>query len=389
MNPVKQFKFEATDAAARVTRRHWFMLTATALAGCGGGGSDAGGGTAGVPGTGGTGMYAQGSISGFGSIIVNGIKFDDTAATVQIDGLTLASTDLRLGMVASVQAKRGTDLTLGTASQIEVWSIAQGPVSNVQSSAFSVAGMHINTNSATILDGISTAQALLDGVHVAVWGLQAGADGSSWTATRVAVVTTTSIVSTGLVAVTNAQRSLHGLPLTGGAAANLSAGQLVRVEGSLSQGHLDVSKVNLLGLQSGSQPTGELEIEGLVTATSSNSSFMLGNVAVQASGALFTSAVPIAVGQRIEVHGNWQGQVLMAVKVELEDGPKLDEAEIDARIDLFTSLSNFTVRGQRCDASGAEISHGSASELKVGVKVKVKGTKAGEVLLVTKLELDH
>ena len=56
-------------------------------------------------------------------------------------------------------------------------------------------------------------------------------------------------------------------------------------------------------------------------------------------------------------------------------------------IEQFTSLADFVVRGQRCDASGAAITQGKASDLKVGVKVKVEGTKAGDVLQVSRLEI--
>lgn len=77
-----------------LTRRHWLVLAASILPGCGGGSGSV---TALLPGTGGTGIYAQGSISGFGSVIVNGIRFDDTAATVQLDGVTRGSADLQIG----------------------------------------------------------------------------------------------------------------------------------------------------------------------------------------------------------------------------------------------------------------------------------------------------
>ena len=71
----------------------------------------------------------------------------------------------------------------------------------------------------------------------------------------------------------------------------------------------------------------------------------------------------------------------------MESEQKLDVAEIDARIEQFTSVANFVVRGQRCNASAAKITKGRVTDLKVGVKVKLKGTKAGDVLMVTELEI--
>ena len=367
-----------------VSRRSLLALAVSGLAGCGGG---AGGGlVAGLPGTGGTGLFAQGTINGFGSVIVNGIRFDDTAATVQLDGVTASSQELRLGMVADVQGLRGADLTLGVANAIEVWSVAQGLVSQVQGVQFKVAGMLVQADAATVFDGISSVAALANGQRVAVWGLQSGTDGSRWTATRVALVSATVLVSTGIV---SAAGTLNGFALSGQKAASLSAGQLVRVQGPLSSSgsSVQVDSFKLLGSQSGSLPQGDVEIEGLVTALLSGSRFMLGSVEVDASSAsLAASYKALSIGQRIEVEGNWQGRVLKAVAFGVESEQKLDEAEIEAKIEQFTSLANFVVRGQRCNASSAAISKGTVADLKVGVKVKLHGTKAGDVLMVTTLE---
>ena len=112
------------------------------------------------------------------------------------------------------------------------------------------------------------------------------------------------------------------------------------------------------------------------------------NVEVDASSAGVSASYKVlAVGQRIEVEGTWQGKVLKAVSLEVESEQKLDDAEIEARIEQFTSLADFVVRGQRCNASVAKITKGRVSDLKVGVKVKLYGTKAGDVLMVTELEI--
>jgi hypothetical protein len=375
-----------TGLSTPVNRRSMLALAVSALTGCGGGGAGSGL-LAALPGTGGTGLFAQGAIIGFGSVIVNGIRFDDAAASVNLDGVVASSQDLRLGMVADVQGQRGADLTLGVANAIEVWSIAQGVVSQVQGGQFKVAGMLIQADAATVFDGISSVAALTNGLRVAVWGLQSGADGSRWTATRVAVVSATALVSTGIV---SAAGTLNGMALSGSKAAGLGSGQLARVQGSLSTSgtSVQVDSFKLLGLQSGSLAQGDVEIEGLVTSLLSGSRFMLGNVEVDASNAsLAASYRALSIGQRIEVEGNWQGRVLKAAMFGVESDQKLEQAEIEARIEQFTSLSNFVVRGQRCNASGATFSKGVAGDLKVGVKVKLQGTKAGDVLMVTRLEI--
>jgi hypothetical protein len=368
-----------------ISRRNWLALAASALAGCGGGGGI----VAALPGTGGTGIFAQGAIAGFGSVIVNGIKFDDSGAAVQVDGIAASSQDLRLGMVAAVQGASGADPALGVASQIEVWSIAQGAVSLVRSGAFGVAGMTIQANSATVYEGIASASSLAVGQNVAVWGLQSGADGSQWIATRVALIAAavSRIVTTGLVVVAGVQRSVNGLALRGTAAAAMTAGQLVRVKGVPSDGGLQVEEFKVLGLPGDAGSGRQVEVEGVVTQVMSPTRFMLGNIEVDSSAIPAAQGAGVAAGLRIQVRGTQQGQLLRASALESESEQTLGQAEIEGAIQQYTSLASFVVRGQRCDASAAAITQGKASDLAVGVKVKVEGTKAGDVLRVSRLEI--
>ncbi|MEI7536278.1 MAG: DUF5666 domain-containing protein [Comamonadaceae bacterium] len=385
---------KSEKAHAQLTRRHWMVLAASAVtAGCGGGGTT---GIAGLPGTGGTGVFAQGAISGFGSVIINTIKFDDTLAAVLIDGQSATSADLRLGMVASVQGQRGSDATQGTANSIEVWSIAQGLVSAGRatpgsSGQFTLSGMTVLTDLNTVFEGSSATHPVLPGQRVAVWGLQTGTDARTWSATRVALVSATAVVSTGLVSIANSQRSVNGLLLSGDAARALAAGDLVRVRGTLSStdGSLSVQSVQYPSVPATSAQQGEAEIEGWVTSVATSGRFNLGSVVVDASQAVFDPASAlVAAGSRVEVSGVWQSGVLKSTKVRIQNVQEIETVEINGRIQEFTSLANFVVRGQPCDASGLSVvSNGKLTDLKLGVAVKLTGTKAGDVLKVTKLEL--
>jgi hypothetical protein len=366
-----------------LNRRHWLTLALGSLSGCGGGDIS----TAGTPGTGGTGMYAVGSIQGFGSVIVNGIKFDDTQASIVVNGLTLTSAALRLGMVAQVHGERSSTATLGTASQIAVWSIAQGSVSSVSSTQCTVAGMTLRINSNTVFDGVSAAT-LTVGQTVTVWGLQADSTATVWTASRITLTSASTVVSTGLLQRTSGgQTHINGLTLSGDGLDSVSSGSLLWVEGQLSGiQQLQVSRSVLL--DTGLPRSGEAEVEGMVTAVSRGQRFTLGTVPVDASALTLSS--PVAVGQRLEVSGQWQNGTLIATKLELEDEDQPHDIEIQAPIQSYTSLSDFVVRSQHCNASSVtQIGNGSAADLKVGVVVKVKGTLSGNVLIVTELEIEN
>jgi hypothetical protein len=385
---------KSDNLQARMTRRSWIVLAAsTVTTGCGGGGTMN---IAGLPGTGGTGVFAQGAIAGFGSVIINAIKFDDSLATVLLDGQSATSADLRLGMVASIQGQRGSDATLGTANSIEVWSIAQGLVSAGRatpgsSGQFTLAGMTVLTDLNTVFEGNSATLPVVPGQRLSVWGLQTGADARTWSATRVAVVSVTTVVSTGLVSVINSQRSVNGLVLTGDAARALVAGDLVRVSGTLSavDGSLALQSVQYPSVPATSAQQGEAEIEGWVTSVATTDRFNVGGVVVDASQATLSPAgARVAVGSRLEVSGVWQTGVLKATKVQVQNVQELETVEISGRIQAFTSMANFVVRGQPCDASGVSVvGNGKLTDLKLGASVKLTGTKAGDVLKVIQIAL--
>lgn len=374
-----------------LTRRAWIITTAAGLSACGGGGGDL---FAGLPGTGGTGspLFAQGSIAGFGSVIVNGITFNDVQAQVQLDGVAASSADLRLGMVADIEGERGVDLTMATASRIAVWSIAQGVISQVGSTGFVVAGMTIQTKTNTVFDGVASSSQLQTGQAVIVWGLQVSADASIWQATRVAVVPALAqVVSSGRARVANPQVLLNGWVLTGSPVAALVDGSLVRVAGvaSVDGRSLNVTRVTSIAAGDLNPMEGAVEIEGFVTTLVSNNRFTMGSIEVDVSNAIYTPpGAQLTLGARIEIYGNWVSGLLKANEVELEDEQSGHLAEIHGTITSFTSISDFVVRGQRCNAASAEISHGKASDLGVGVTVKVEGTAVGDLLMVSQLEFD-
>jgi Domain of unknown function (DUF5666) len=374
--------------STKLPRRSFLAVTAWSLASCGGGM----GGFAGLPGTGGTGIFSIGAITGFGSVIVNGVKFDDGQALVWMDGIAATSANLRLGMLATVQGVRGATTALGTANSIEVWSAAQGVISQVVSGQFTFMGMTVQTDSATVFEGVSSAAALAPGLPVAVWGLQASADGSQWIATRVAIMSATAVVASGLVSVAGSQRYLNGLLLTGTLASSLNAGQLIRVQGILSVtgNSIQVTTVKRLDGDTTQVSQGETGIEGVVTATPSVNRLVLGSIEVDTSAASFIpSTLQVTIGARLEVHGTWQAGVLRATAVEVEDELSLGSVEIEAPIEQFTSVANFMVRGQRCDASGVTtVAHGTLADLRVGLRIHLKGSKFGDVVNVTQLEIE-
>jgi hypothetical protein len=391
---------------------------AVVLVACGGGLAED---VALMPGTGGTGITAvtaTGPVVGFGSVVVNGIRFEDSAASVFIDGQEQPKGDtslLRLGMVANIAGQKSSSAVtttsvikaLGTAERIEVWSIAQGTVTAVlSSSTFKVAGMGIVVDAGTVLSGAMSTNDLNTQMAVKVWGQPMTADFSQWSATRIEVLgKTNSTISTGRVVLRgtapNMTPTLNGIALAGSESV-LANGQLVRAVGSLaSYGNastLTVGKLTVLGSNGATtSSTGYAEVEGIVTSMvlSTNTATLtkvmritLGATEVDTKDATVnpTGAI-IAVGKRVEVQGNWSNGALVASQVAVRSATQAQEVEIEAAIEQFTSVANFVVRGQRCDASGLSLTPSQISKLGVNVRVHLEGRKNGDVVRVTELEI--
>ena len=75
-------------------------------------------GTGGLAGIGGSGYVSSGSVTGFGSVFVNGVEFETDNASITIDGSQSAETDLGVGDVCVLQGSVNVDGVTGTATTI-------------------------------------------------------------------------------------------------------------------------------------------------------------------------------------------------------------------------------------------------------------------------------
>src|SRR5210317_1740351 len=92
-----------------------------------GGGDTGGGDTGGIDGRG-TPVFAQGSITGFGSIIVNGVKYETEGTEFEIDGETGTEAELEIGDVVSISGTVNDDGISGTATTVTFDDVVEGPV---------------------------------------------------------------------------------------------------------------------------------------------------------------------------------------------------------------------------------------------------------------------
>ena len=371
-------------------------LAATAVfTACGGGGSaDAGAtGASSITPT----AFTQGTITGFGSIVVNGVRFDESAASVSDDaGNASTAQALRLGMRVEVDhADVDARASTARAAAVRYGSLVLGPVASVDAAgnSLTVLGQVVDISRSTVFSETLAAglSALAVGAVIEVHGLADAATGHV-SATRVeAASSATRYKLRGSVAGLNTSAKTFNI----GAAAisyatlastavpsNLADGVALRVElASVQSGGFWVASA--LGVKG---PRGEHgnglggHVRGKITAFTSSSSFTLDGVVVDASGASFPDGSSgLALGVEVEVDGTVSKGVLVANKVSIESRHQGDDSHqwqlFGAITALDTAAKTFVVRGVTV-TYGAATTYvgGSLADLAVGRKVHVKGS---------------
>ena len=376
------------------------LLAAVSLAfglvACGGGGSSATESLA-SPGVTATG-FTQGVITGFGSIIVNGVRFDETSATITDDSDTaLSASGLKLGMQVEVDhATVNASARTASAVAVRYGSLATGPVAAVNTSAntLTVLGQVVDISSSTVFsDALSAGLgAVTVGSVIEVHG-QVDATTGHIAASRIEPITTTAttryklrgtvagldtsaktfsiggavISYAGLASTAVPSTLANGLSLRVLLATTQTAGQWV----AQSLGAKPVRKV-------ADHSTGH--VRGKITAFTSSVSFTVGNVVVAASAATFPDGSSgLALGVEVEVEGTVTNNVLVATSVGIESK---HQAEPGHGLALIGAITAFDATAKTLVVRNVSVSYGDATtylngvvgDLAVGKTVSVTGT---------------
>ncbi|HEX3139371.1 MAG TPA: DUF5666 domain-containing protein [Rhizobacter sp.] len=386
----------------------WLMLMligflAGQLAGCGGVDS------------GGTGQTVQsmqaesvGRISGFGSVIVNGVRFDDTQASVTDDeGVLHLRTDLQLGMVVEIAGEVHGNSGTGVARNIQFHSEIAGPVQsiNLQSGRLVVLGQAVQIDADTLISGYANGLA-----SVAVGDLLevfAFYDPNSavYAATRIERKTTlASFKLRGrLSGLDNSSFFIGGARIDYSAIApsalpQLANGLAVRVSLQTVPVAGRWVATTVRAAQNSIPDATEAEVEGYVAGFVSSANFVVSGVLVDASGPgvrfQHGSVNQLANGVRAEVKGEMRNGVLVASEVDLkQQGGGNQEFELHGAVESVNAAAQtFVLRGVAVayDAK-TNFTSGSATQLVVGAQIEVRGVPvAGSAsLLAQKIKFEH
>jgi hypothetical protein len=372
------------------------LLALATLAGCGGADPQ-------LVRTGGTGApknvsVSVGVIEGLGSVVVNGIRYDETGARVTINGAPdRPVSELQLGMVVEVRGEVDGTLRAGKAESIVASALLAGPVESVNAAGgeVTILGQPVELVPGVALLGTSGAASLRAGDFVVVygyWDMLAG----HVDATRLEVKSPApaeALIIGRVSAVSGGTFRIGTLAVDAGAAVltnlagGIAVGRYVEVRGTAAAG--SVRAVSVTGRAEFDPLEGALtEIEGFVTDFASAGAFrVLGTPVNAANARLAGTGGAIANGAFIEVEGSIVQGVLVATLVEVRSGPLQvappAPSTVLGDITDFVSIASFRVRGQAVDASAATITGGTAAGLSNGRQVQVTGLIAGNVLKAT------
>jgi hypothetical protein len=314
------------------------LVLSVFIAACGGGG----GGSLAGGGIGGTGV-TSGTVSGFGSVFVNGIEFETDGASLDVDDESSTSngfdddTVLGIGMVVTITGTVNADGVTGTADSIVYDDDVEGPV-------------------AAIVEDLDMVTKTFNILNVTV------------------VVNRNTTVFENTAYGSLAQNDLLEVSGYFGADSKLYA---TRVE---NQGVL------VLG-------TSGVELKGTVSGFDGIDTFMLGTITVTFDGMTEFEDLPglVTNGQFVEVEGTLETATSIAAsRIELEGegfGDDLDEISLEGIVTDFSDIGNFKVSGQRVNATNATFDPATLkTAIADGARVEVEGSIVNGILRAEEVE---
>lgn len=314
-----------------------YTCIAIAMSGCGGGGSD----VAGIDGSGApvdpiandpTPVVSSGDITGFGSIIVNGIRYDTRNSNIQLNGNNSDESELAIGSIVTVTGEINSDGKTGTADTVIANINVLGPLQDVDAPkrTITVLGQTVKADESTSFEG-SVASTQLSLETLGILSTSDTIEVSGYTnldgeieATRIALLdSTTELIVTGRISGLNSVESkfmLNALPINyelASISGTLNNNANVRVKGITDAGILRAATVTVLEPILGSAGS-YIELSGL----SEQSTIIPGEFSIDGVSVLikadtqfinsFGPVSSIAANEKLEVEGriNSEGSIV-------------------------------------------------------------------------------
>lgn len=327
--------------AKQLRAKQWKLLGGSAMAlvllqACGGGsGSTTASNTAGSASMS---TVTQGAINGFGSVIVNGVRYSTTLASLaDEDGVAKRASDLSLGMVVQVLGLTDAAYTTGTANSVEIRKAVQGTVETVGSdcagvstpstavTTYCVLGQSIDTSASTINGNYTSPAVPAIGDMVEVYGVRAS---SGRVLASLVLKTTNTRYATGgpISQLDSVNHTFHIADLT----VNYPSATVLTSTDEVYASGLSYTGSGLAAILSADRvrvrnnnhaQSGATRIRGAVQQLpDSNNIAVINHVSVQLLSTThydgFTGTPTLTLNSIVEVQGVYSGTVLQASEIE-------------------------------------------------------------------------
>lgn len=367
-------------------------------------------------GIGGSGFINRGSVSKFGSIVVNGAEIDISEAAIIVDGEEIGVGDevaldnLDIGKVVTVTGTGSEDDDNMVADQVIFNEEVEGPVESIRdidpsTKEIVVMGQAVIVNPVTKFKG-TTFDTIAEDDVVEVSGLvdDTGAVWATFVEKIGEFAPDLAVEVKGIVQNLNVSLQTfeindltvdYALADTSNLPGGIPAeGLLVEVEGTLAAPGDDLLATRIeLEDEIGNDYADEIEITGFVTDFVSAFEFTVGYQVVQTdedTEYVDGEAVDIAPGVKLEAEGFLRNGVLFAEEVEFWDP---DQIEVEGVVTDFVSPSEFTVEDQVVQTDAETVFEGGTpDDIALGVLLEVKGAPIDidrTVLLADKVSFEE
>ncbi len=346
------------------------------LTGCGGSSDVAG------LSSGGTGSFSSGTVSGLGSIIVNGVRYNIDSAELRTstDTLLLPSA-LKLGMVVAIESSPVIPATssqswpTATATRVTCLGGWVGPVASItrtaQQTTFELLGYTVEVLSNTLFSGDAQQFSELTAAHfVEVYGYLNTATGQIL-ASRVDVSTqqpvqyklTSLFGQIDLKKLSDLlQKSLLNQTLSDLLPPDVTNNSMVHVVIDPNASNANWSIANISNVASQLEPLSmekncKAEISGFVTTVTSSRDFTVNGIRVDAQSAQLTGDV--SLGKQVKVQGRVDTQAFQIVATQVQEITLTQMAE--SSFEFYGEISNITL--QTLMVKGETIYHSNSAAI--------------------------
>ncbi len=396
-----------------------FIVALLLLTACGGGGNQ----TSGIDGSGAPQIaspvgYSSGTINGFGSVIVNGVRYQSDKAKILVNDEQSNENNLHAGYQVNLTSHTADDGSQ-VADTIEFHPNVMGSITSIDSNLqqFSLLGQTVQVNSETLFDAAIKPN-YLDGLHIGNRVLVSGKVDAAGiiTATRVELIATGNHQAMGLVSNLNETTNsftLNGL-IVNYSAANLNGfpnnrlanGLQIVVTGSLdNQGILQARTVTNLS-KAFDKNIKTAELEGFITRFASATDFDVAGTKVTTNAQTTYengSAAQLAIGVAVELKGSVNSAgVVVAERIEFAKATDNEIAGevtsvstnntsgvITGTLQINGTSIQTSLRTAYEDKGKGQVKRFNLASLQTGDFVKISGYYRDGVFIASKIEREE